>query len=155
MKELILLRHAKSSWEYSVEDRNRSLTEKGVHRIKPPGTNCANCLYRAAPIPRPVWVAPIWVIFSSKRLCIVSTDEPPKRSSPKLVSRAVFITCCMNSASKAWVASFSCWCLVLADVVFAVAEYIRRSDAWVASIMVVSLDDDQFGAQGACGVQGL
>jgi len=34
MKELILLRHAKSSWEYSVEDRNRSLTENGVHRIK-------------------------------------------------------------------------------------------------------------------------
>ena len=34
MKELILLRHAKSSWEFSVEDRNRSLTEKGIHRIK-------------------------------------------------------------------------------------------------------------------------
>jgi phosphohistidine phosphatase len=34
MKELLLLRHAKSSWEYLVEDRNRSLTEGGIHRIK-------------------------------------------------------------------------------------------------------------------------
>ena len=33
MKELILLRHAKSSWEYSVSDRNRPLTEKGMKRI--------------------------------------------------------------------------------------------------------------------------
>ncbi|MEK9613690.1 MAG: histidine phosphatase family protein [Flavobacteriaceae bacterium] len=33
MKELVLLRHAKSSWEYSVEDRNRPLTEKGMKRI--------------------------------------------------------------------------------------------------------------------------
>ena len=34
MKELFLLRHAKSSWESLVEDRNRSLTEGGVNRIK-------------------------------------------------------------------------------------------------------------------------
>ena len=34
MKELILLRHAKSSWESLAEDRNRSLTEGGVNRIK-------------------------------------------------------------------------------------------------------------------------
>ena len=34
MKELLLLRHAKSSWETLVEDRNRSLTEGGVNRIK-------------------------------------------------------------------------------------------------------------------------
>lgn len=33
MKEIILLRHAKSSWEYSVEDRNRSLSQKGIDRI--------------------------------------------------------------------------------------------------------------------------
>ena len=33
MKELVLLRDAKSSWEYSVEDRNRPLTEKGMKRI--------------------------------------------------------------------------------------------------------------------------
>ncbi len=33
MKELLLLRHAKSSWESLVEDRNRSLTEGGVNRI--------------------------------------------------------------------------------------------------------------------------
>jgi phosphohistidine phosphatase len=34
MKQLLLLRHAKSSWESLVEDRNRSLTEGGVNRIK-------------------------------------------------------------------------------------------------------------------------
>ncbi len=34
MKELLLLRHAKSSWESLVEDRNRGLTEKGIERIK-------------------------------------------------------------------------------------------------------------------------
>ena len=33
MKELILLRHAKSSWEYSVSDLNRPLLEKGIKRI--------------------------------------------------------------------------------------------------------------------------
>ena len=33
MKELILLRHAKSSWEYSVSDLNRPLIEKGIKRI--------------------------------------------------------------------------------------------------------------------------
>ena len=33
MKKLVLLRHAKSSWEYDVEDRNRPLTENGIKRI--------------------------------------------------------------------------------------------------------------------------
>ena len=33
MKELILLRHAKSSWEYNVEDRNRPLSNRGIERI--------------------------------------------------------------------------------------------------------------------------
>ena len=33
MKELILLRHAKSSWELNVEDRHRTLTKKGMMRI--------------------------------------------------------------------------------------------------------------------------
>jgi len=33
MKELILLRHAKSSWDYNVEDRNRPLSQKGIDRI--------------------------------------------------------------------------------------------------------------------------
>ena len=33
MKELILLRHAKSSWDNNLDDRNRPLTEKGVNRI--------------------------------------------------------------------------------------------------------------------------
>ena len=33
MKELILLRHAKSSWEYSVSDFNRPLIEKRIKRI--------------------------------------------------------------------------------------------------------------------------
>jgi len=34
MKQLLLLRHAKSSWESLAEDRNRSLTEGRVNRIK-------------------------------------------------------------------------------------------------------------------------
>ena len=34
MKELFLLRHAKSSWESLLEDRNRSLTKKGIERVK-------------------------------------------------------------------------------------------------------------------------
>ena len=34
MKELLLVRHAKSSWELDVEDRNRPLTQKGMKRIK-------------------------------------------------------------------------------------------------------------------------
>ena len=34
MKELLLFRHAKSSWETLVEDRDRGLTEKGIERTK-------------------------------------------------------------------------------------------------------------------------
>ena len=34
MKEVLLLRHAKSSWAYSVADRNRPLLEKGIKRIQ-------------------------------------------------------------------------------------------------------------------------
>ena len=33
MKELLVLRHAKSSWEWSVEDRNRPLQPKGIKAI--------------------------------------------------------------------------------------------------------------------------
>ena len=33
MKELIFLRHAKSSWDNNLDDRNRPLSEKGVNRI--------------------------------------------------------------------------------------------------------------------------
>jgi len=33
MKELVLLRHAKSSWDNNLDDRNRPLIEKGVNRI--------------------------------------------------------------------------------------------------------------------------
>lgn len=34
MKELVVLRHAKSSWQQAVEDRHRPLTPKGIERIK-------------------------------------------------------------------------------------------------------------------------
>ena len=34
MKNLILLRHAKSSWDYSVDDIDRPLTINGIERIK-------------------------------------------------------------------------------------------------------------------------
>ena len=33
MKKLILLRHAKSSWEYSVDDYDRPLSQKGINDI--------------------------------------------------------------------------------------------------------------------------
>ena len=33
MKKLVLLRHAKSSWEYHVEDYDRPLSEKGINDI--------------------------------------------------------------------------------------------------------------------------
>ena len=33
MKELLFLRHAKSSWEWSVDDRNRPLQPKGIKAI--------------------------------------------------------------------------------------------------------------------------
>jgi phosphohistidine phosphatase len=34
MKKLVLIRHAKSSWEFNLEDRDRPLTKKGIKRIK-------------------------------------------------------------------------------------------------------------------------
>ena len=34
MKNLVLLRHAKSSWDYDVADRNRPLAKKGIQRIQ-------------------------------------------------------------------------------------------------------------------------
>jgi phosphohistidine phosphatase len=34
MKSLILIRHAKSSWELPVKDKDRTLTEKGIETIK-------------------------------------------------------------------------------------------------------------------------
>lgn len=33
MKELILIRHAKSAWDYPVDDRDRPLAEKGIRDI--------------------------------------------------------------------------------------------------------------------------
>lgn len=34
MKELILVRHAKSGWDYNVEDENRPLTQGGIKRAQ-------------------------------------------------------------------------------------------------------------------------
>ena len=34
MKKITFLRHAKSSWEYNVPDRDRPLMEKGINDIK-------------------------------------------------------------------------------------------------------------------------
>jgi len=34
MKKLVLIRHAKSSWEFNLEDRDRPLSKKGIKRIK-------------------------------------------------------------------------------------------------------------------------
>ena len=33
MKKLVFLRHAKSSWEYNVEDHDRPLSQKGINDI--------------------------------------------------------------------------------------------------------------------------
>ena len=33
MRELVLVRHAKSSWDYDVDDRNRPLNERGIRNI--------------------------------------------------------------------------------------------------------------------------
>ena len=34
MKKLVLLRHAKSSWDFNVSDKDRPLTERGIDRVK-------------------------------------------------------------------------------------------------------------------------
>ena len=47
MKKLILLRHAKSSWDLNVSDKDRPLTEKGINRIKMISTHCSNILSSA------------------------------------------------------------------------------------------------------------
>ena len=41
MKELLFLRHAKSSWEWSVDDRNRPLQPKGIKAIMSSSANRA------------------------------------------------------------------------------------------------------------------
>ena len=47
MKKLILLRHAKSSWDLNVSDKERPLTEKGINRIKMISTRSSNILSSA------------------------------------------------------------------------------------------------------------
>ncbi|WP_136666671.1 histidine phosphatase family protein [Flavobacterium sp. H122] len=42
MKSLILVRHAKSSWEFSLEDKQRPLTETGIKAIKKVGKTAQN-----------------------------------------------------------------------------------------------------------------
>ena len=44
MKRLVLLRHAKSSWDFNVSDKDRPLTEKGVNRITMISVNSSNVL---------------------------------------------------------------------------------------------------------------
>ena len=44
MKKLILLRHAKSSWNLNVSDKDRPLTEKGINRIKMVSARSSNIL---------------------------------------------------------------------------------------------------------------
>ena len=47
MKKLILLRHAKSSWDLNVSDTDRPLTEKGINRIKMISAHSSNILSSA------------------------------------------------------------------------------------------------------------
>ena len=44
MKRLVLLRHAKSSWDLNVSDKDRPLTEKGINRITMISVNSSNVL---------------------------------------------------------------------------------------------------------------
>ena len=44
MKRLVLLRHAKSSWDFNVSDKDRPLTEKGINRITMISVNSSNVL---------------------------------------------------------------------------------------------------------------
>ena len=44
MKRLVLLRHAKSSWDLNVSDKDRPLTEKGINRITMISVNSSNIL---------------------------------------------------------------------------------------------------------------
>tara|TARA_B100000963_G_scaffold17560_1_gene13453 strand:+ start:5452 stop:6000 length:549 start_codon:yes stop_codon:yes gene_type:complete len=44
MKRLVLLRHAKSSWDFNVSDKDRPLTEKGINRITMISFNSSNVL---------------------------------------------------------------------------------------------------------------
>ena len=47
MKKLVLLRHAKSSWDFNVADKDRPLTEKGINYIKMISTRSSNILSSA------------------------------------------------------------------------------------------------------------
>ena len=47
MKKLVLLRHAKSSWDFNVSDEDRPLTEKGINRIKMISVCSSNILSEA------------------------------------------------------------------------------------------------------------
>lgn len=47
MKKIILLRHAKSSWDLNVSDKERPLTEKGINRIKMISARSSNILSSA------------------------------------------------------------------------------------------------------------
>ena len=44
MKRLVLLRHAKSSWDLNVSDKDRPLTEKGINCITMISVNSSNVL---------------------------------------------------------------------------------------------------------------
>lgn len=54
MKELILIRHGKSSWEYDVSDKDRPLSERGVQD----GHLVAAALKPELPIPDAVFSSP-------------------------------------------------------------------------------------------------
>lgn len=54
MKELILIRHGKSSWEYDVSDKDRPLTERGIQD----GHLVAQALGKEFPTPDAIYSSP-------------------------------------------------------------------------------------------------
>lgn len=44
MKNLILIRHAKSSWEFPCQDSDRPIVQRGIDDILLVAFDCANCL---------------------------------------------------------------------------------------------------------------
>jgi len=63
MKEIILIRHGKSSWEYDVTDRERPLKTRGINDIK----LVANHFFNSNSVPE--------IIFSSPARRALSTCE--------------------------------------------------------------------------------
>jgi phosphohistidine phosphatase len=64
MKEIILVRHGKSSWEFNVSDRDRPLTDRGVSDAK----LVAHQLLKKSSIPQNIYSSPANRALSTCRI---------------------------------------------------------------------------------------